>query len=97
MRSGNPIIKRLCKVLWRISSIVRYIPILPPDNEISQSVFSLIRHLCLLAFDLSAIHTAAADKFIKIRYTIIIFCKQNHRFDFTAFTRLFQSVFSVCL
>ena len=97
--SGIPIIKLLCRVLWRISRIVRYIPAPPPKKVSAQSVLSRTRHLPRLARLLSAIHTITEIKFIITSHTasIFLYCsKKYHRNIFyqhyTAFSSCFLSL-----
>lgn len=51
--SGRPIMNRLCFVLWRTASMVRYIAAEPPKKAVPKRVFSEMRRLCLFARDLS--------------------------------------------
>ena len=71
--SGMPIIKLLCRVLWRISRIVRYIPAPPPNIVSAQSVLSRTRRLPRFARLLSAVHTITEIKFIITSHTASIF------------------------
>ena len=94
--SGMPIIKLLCRVLWRISRIVRYIPTPPPKSVSAQSVLSRTRRLPRFARLLSAVHTITEIKFIITSHTASIFSycsKKHHRVYFTSPTPLFQAVF----
>ena len=66
--SGTPIIKRLCRVLCLIVSIVTYIARLPPKTESKNRVLSLTRHLPFFARSLSVTHTITEIRLITPKY-----------------------------
>ena len=78
---GNPIIKRLCKVLCRISFIVIYIPSAPPKKLIIKRSLSRTRRQPFFAHNLSTTQTITAPIFT------------NSQLNNTAFIASYQRIY----
>lgn len=94
--SGMPIIKRLCRVLCLIVSIVIYITKLPPKMESKNRVLSFTRHLPFIARNLSAAHTITETRLIAIKYIkMYLLSKIITDIILTALNRLFNLFFKL--